>query len=128
MNSPITQILAALLLLLSAVKMAMLATRPRAWFGVARWIYRHPEITSRVALMSAALVLWLLVRSGLDIVEILAVCLFMSLLMIAGLAPYAPRLLDWIESQDLRQLTREQGGYVLAWLALLLWGAFILLA
>ena len=83
MNSPITQLLALLLLLLSAAKLVTLAIRPEAWFGLARRLYRHPRTTARVALAGAALVLWLLLRSGLDIVQILAVCLFMSLMMIA---------------------------------------------
>ena len=69
----------------------------------------------------------LLARSGLDIVSILAVCLFMSLMLIAGLAPYGPRLLDWIETQDLRRLIRQQLSYSLAWGALLLWGLIELL-
>lgn len=128
MNSTITQALAALLLLLSAVKLVTLAIRPRAWFEWVRRIYRHPQRVSGVALACAALVLWLLVRSGLDIVQILAVCFFMSLMMMAGLVPYVPRLLEWMEFRDFGQLTRQQGPYILAWMILLLWGAFELLA
>lgn len=122
MNSTITQALAALLLLLSAMKLVTLALRPRAWFKLVRRMYRHPQRTSGVALACAALVLWLLVRSGLDIVQILAVGFFMALMMMAGLAPYVPRLLEWMEFRDLGQLTRQQGLYVLVWTILLLWG------
>lgn len=127
MNSPIIQGLAALLLMLSTVKLVTLAIRPSAWFSLARRLYRHPPITARVALAGAALVLWLLLRSGLDIVQILAVCLFTSLMMIAGLAPFVPRLLDWIESRDGGELLRQQGLYAFLWVALLVWGAVVLL-
>jgi hypothetical protein len=116
-----------LLLLFSAVKLLTLAIRPAAWFALARRLYRYPRITAWVALASAALVLWLLLRSGLDIVQILAVCLFMSLMVIAGMAPFVPRLLDWIASQDFGGLFRQQGLYALSWLALLVWCAFVLL-
>ncbi len=127
MKSPITESLAALLLLVVFLKIAALRLRPDAWLALARWLYRHPHRTGRAALAGAALVLALLARSGLDIVSILAVCLFMSLMLIAGLAPYGPRLLDWIETQDLRRLIRQQLSYSLAWGALLLWGLIELL-
>jgi hypothetical protein len=127
MNSLITKILAAFLILLSLVKTTMLLVNARAWIGLVKRFYADTKVTSAVALASAGIVLYLLIRSGLDIVQILAVCLFLFLLILVGAAPYVPRLYGWVETQDIGQLIKEQWLYVSAWIALLLWGAYVLL-
>lgn len=127
MTSLITKLLAAFLILLSLVKLTMLLVDARAWIGLVRRLYADTKVTSAVALVAAGLVLFLLIRSGLDIVQILAVCLFLFLLILVGVAPYVPRLYAWVETQDMRQLLKEQWLYVAAWMALLLWGAYALL-
>jgi len=80
-----------------------------------------------VSLVAAGIVLYLLIRSGLDIVQILAVCMFVFLLILVADAPYVPRLYAWVETQDIGQLLKEQWLYVAAWFALILWGAYALL-
>jgi hypothetical protein len=127
MNSLITEILAAFLILLSLVKTTMLLVNPRGWVGIIKRFYADAKLTSVVSLASAGIVLYLLLRSGLDIVQILAVCLFLFLLILAGVAPYVPRLYAWVETQDIGQLLKEQWLYASAWMALLLWGAYVLL-
>ena len=113
MSSLITQFLAGFLILLSLVKISMLLINPHAWISLVKRLYANTQVTSAVALAAAGLVLFLLIRSGLDIVQILAVCLFVSLLIVVGFAPYVPRLYDWVETQDMRQWLKEQWLYVL---------------
>ncbi len=127
MTSLITQFLAAFLILVSLVKLTMLLVNARTWVGLVKRLYADTKVTSAVALVAAGIVLFLLIRSGLDIVQILAVCLFVFLLILVGVAPYVPRLYAWVETQDMRQLLKEQWLYVAAWMALLLWGAYALL-
>jgi hypothetical protein len=127
MSSLITKFLAAFLILLSLVKLTMLLFNARAWIGLVRRLYADTKVTSAVALAAAGIVLFLLIRSGLDIVHILAVCLFVFLLILVGVAPYVPRLYAWVETQDMRQLLKEQWLYVSVWVALLIWGAYALL-
>lgn len=127
MNSPITETLAAFLILLSLVKTLMLLVNAPAWLGFVKRFYADAKATSAASLAAAGVVLYLLIRSGLDIVQILAVCLFVSLLVVAGAAPYIPRLYAWIETQDMGRLLWEQWLYVSAWAALILWGAYTLL-
>jgi hypothetical protein len=128
MNSLITEILAAILILLSLVKVTMLIVNPRAWVGLTKRIYTDTKLTSVVSSALAGIILYLLIRSGLDIVQILAVCLFLFLLILVGIAPYVPRLYAWFETQDVGQLIKGQWLYVSAWIALILWGAYTLLA
>jgi hypothetical protein len=128
MHSVITEVLAALLILLSLAKLAVVLVNARAWLGFAKRLYANPQVTSGVALVVAGVILSLLIRSGLDIVQILAVCLFVVCLMVAGVAPYAPHLFAWFETQDVGQLIKRQWLYVSVWIALLVWGAYTLLA
>jgi hypothetical protein len=128
MNSLITEILAAILILLSLVKVTMLFVNPRAWVGLTKRIYTDTKLTSVVSLALAGIVLYLLIRSGIDIVQILAVCLFLSLLIMVGITPYAPRLFAWYETQEIDQLFKEQWLSVLVWVAILAWGAYTLIS
>ena len=128
MNSLITEVLAGILILLSLVKTTMLLVNPRAWIGFTKRIYVDPKVTSLGSLAVAGVVLYLLIRSGLDIVQILAVCLFLCLLIIPAVTPYAPRLYAWVETQDIGQLLKEQWLYVSVWIALLSWGIYMLLS
>lgn len=127
MNSVITEVLAAILILLSLAKLVLVMFNPRAWLGFARRLYTKPQMTSGIALAAAGVVLGLLIRSGLNIVQILAVSLFVVLIMVAGIAPFAPRLFEWIEAQDMSEVIRRQWLYILVWTALLSWGAYTLL-
>ena len=127
MNSLITEILAAFLILISLVKTIMVVVNPSAWIGFVKRFYADTNVTKVVSLASAGVVLYLLIRSGLDIVQILAGCLFLFLLILAGIASYVPRLYAWVETQDIGRLLKEQWLYVSAWIALLLWGIYALL-
>ena len=127
MNSLITEILAAILILVLLVKTIMVVVNPSAWIGFVKRFYADTNVTKVVSLASAGVVLFLLIRSGLDIVQILAVCLFVFLLILVGLASYVLRLYAWVETQDMGQLLKEQWLSVSAWIALLLWGIYALL-
>ena len=127
MNSVITEILAAILILISLTKLVMVFVNPRAWVGFIKRFYADTRVTTGVSLALAGIVLFLLIRSGLDIVQILAVCLFLFLLILVAVAPYVPRLYAWVETQDIGQMLKEQWLYVSVWIALLLWGTYTLL-
>lgn len=127
MNSVITEVLAATLIALSLAKLIAVMVNPGAWLGFAKRLYTRPQITSGVALAAAGLVLLLLIRSGLDIVQILAVTLFVALVIVVGIAPFAPRLFEWIEAEDMSQVIRRQWLYIAVWTALLSWGAYTLI-
>jgi len=116
------EILAEILILISVVKLLIIVVNVRAWLGFAKWIYAKPAVTSIVALTLACLVLYILLSSGLTIVHILAVCLFIALVIMIGVAPYAGRLLEWFETQNLNTVLKEQWLYIVIWLLLLGWG------
>jgi 1,4-dihydroxy-2-naphthoate octaprenyltransferase len=74
------------------------------------------------------LVLYGLLDSGLTIVQILAVSLFVMLLVIPGFAPYMGEVLRGLEGKTFQEMMREQWLYTLVWTILLGWGALAMLA
>jgi len=121
------EVLAAVLILLSVIKLTVVSLNAPAWLAVAKAIYSKPTVTATVSYVMAALVLAVLLQSGLTIVQILAVCLFVVLLLVSGFSRYAPAVLRWFEGQDVRQILRDQWFYTLVWIVLLGWGAWVLL-
>lgn len=84
-------------------------------------------VTTIVFYALAGLVLYALLQSGLTIVQILAVSLFTSLLLIPGFSPYMGEVLRALEGQTFGRMMREQWHYTLVWTVLLFWGAYELL-
>jgi hypothetical protein len=105
-------------------KLIAVLVDPHAWIRTARRIYAKPQITAGIASIAAGAVLVLLIRSGADTVQILAVCLFVVPVIVVRLAPHAPQLFDWIETQDMDQIIQRQWLHVVVWIGILSWGAY----
>lgn len=117
------EILAILLIVLAGIKLVVILVDARMWLGFAKRVYAKPAVTSWVALLLAGLVLYLLLSSGLTIVQVLAVTVFVALLLMVSVAPYAGRLFAWLETQSLPAMLRQQWLYIVVWVLLLAWGA-----
>lgn len=115
----VLSILAWIIIAASLVKMITILISPNAWINFVKNFYNKPQLTSWIGLILAAVVLYLLINAGITIIEILAVMVFLALLMIAGLASYMPKLLKGV---NLKKILAEQWYYVIAWLALIIWG------
>jgi len=122
------EILAGMLIVLAGIKLAVIFIDARIWLRFVKRVYAMPAVTSGVALFLAGLVLYLLVQSGLTIVQVLAVTVFVALLLVVGVAPYAGRLFGWLETQSLPEMLRRQWLCVIVWVLLLAWGAVELVA
>ncbi len=116
------EIIAIILIGVSIIKLAVIAVSPGAWIGFARRIYLKPCVTSAVALVLAAVVLYFLVASGMTIVQILAVWVFVALIMVVGFANYAGDILDWASGRDIKTWIAEQWLLMVIWIGLLVWG------
>lgn len=127
MSSQMIEVFAAVLILLAAVKLMFLSLNAPAWLTAVRVLYERPSLTAMVSYILAGLVLYGLLESGLTIVQILAVCLFVVLLIVPGFAPYMSEVLRVLEGKTIWQMLREQWLYSLVWMLLLGWGAYALL-
>ncbi len=118
------EVLACILIVFACLKLLFVLINLRAWLLFMKWLFSRPKVTSLVAVGLAAIVLYFLVESGLTIIQILAVCLFVSLLIVAGVAPYFSSLTNWFEGKGITQVLTEQWLYALTWFLLLAWGVY----
>ena len=116
------EVIAIIIILFSIIKMIVFSISPHAWLNFAGKFYVKPNITTPVALVLAAIVLYYLVDSGVTIVQILATWLFVALIMVIGLAQYAPNIIVWAKSRDHAAWFREQWLLMVIWFGLLVWG------
>ena len=120
------EILAAIIIVFSLVKLTVVLISPMSWLNFAKKIYVRPQITSAVALVLAAVVLYILINSGMTIVHIFAVTLFIVLVLVIGMARYGEEIISWAMGQDLRTILKEQWLYTLIWIVLLVWGIAVI--
>ena len=116
------EILALILVAISAIKLIIFFINPQWWYSFMGGLYSSPPLASLVAFVLAIIVLYFLLVSGVTIVEILAVCLFIALLIAIGLAKYADKLVVWVSDQNIVHILKEVWLYALVWLLLLAWG------
>lgn len=116
------EILALILIAITLIKLIVFLINPQLWYNFVKKLYVKPQLVSVVALLLAAVVLYFLVISGVTIVEILAVCLFVVLLMAVGIAKYADEIIGWAKEQDIVFIVKELWLYTLVWILLLAWG------
>ncbi|MDZ4165450.1 MAG: hypothetical protein U1C55_10010 [Smithellaceae bacterium] len=116
------EILALIVILISIVKLVFVFVDLRSWLGFTRRLYAKPTRIALISLVLAVFVLFLLILSGLTIVQILAVCLFFVLLVAAGFAPYYTKILDLFGDLDLTAAMKNQWHYLALWIILMGWG------
>jgi len=127
MSSRIIDLFAALLILLAIVKVIVLSLNTQTWLEAAKALYANRRVAALVFYGLAGLVLYGLLVSGLTILQILAVSLFVALLLLPGFAPYMGEVLHQLEGKTFGQIMHEQWLYTLIWTLLLVWGAWALL-
>ncbi|MEJ2115015.1 MAG: hypothetical protein P8X88_02970 [Gammaproteobacteria bacterium] len=117
------EILALILIVVSVLKLIIFLVNPNYWYSFISSVYSKPAVASFIAFLLAMTVLYFLLISGVTIIEILAVCLFIALVIAIGLAKYADKLIVWVKEQDIIFVLKEVWLYTLVWLLLLAWGA-----
>ena len=116
------EILALILIAISAIKLITFFINPQLWYSFIGGLYSKPPLASLIAFVLAMIVLYFLLVSGVTIVEILAVCLFVALLIAVGLSKYVDKLIPWVKEQSIVFVLKEVWLYTLVWLLLLAWG------
>ena len=83
-------------------------------------------MVSAIGVFLSIAVLYFLISAGITIIDILAVCLFFSLLLITGLANYAEGIIEWVREQEIEFLVKRLWIYTIAWVLLVVWGVYAL--
>lgn len=128
MNLSSIEVLATILIVIAVAKIIMMILSPQNWLNLVGKIYTIPALVTIVGFSLSVLVLYFIINSGISIIEILAVCLFIVLLMMTGLANYADELILWIKNQEFVQMIKKLWLYSAVWLFLIIWGIYVLLS
>ena len=121
------EIIALVLIAISTIKMLVLGVKPMSWMKFAKWIYKKPMMTKFVGAILAGVILYYLVNSGVTIVQILAVSLFMAMMFLIGLSEDVTPFIKKYEAQiKAGKLWKKHWFYTLIWIALLVWGALVI--
>ena len=119
------EIIALIIILVSAIKIIVILAKPKAWADLVKKIWANPMVTSIISLILAAVVLYYLIWiEGLTIVQILAVTAFVALLMAVGLGIYAKEVVSMATKMLKKGIMKRAWFYTLLWVALLVWGAY----
>ena len=117
------EIIALILIIVGVIKIIVLLYNPKALMNFAKNVYSKPNLTSLIALILAAVVLYYLIQSGMTIVQVLAVAAFVVLLIMVGLAKEVGPLMKKYETIIKKgNLWKEYWLYILAWIFLMAWG------
>ena len=110
------EILAIIFAVLILVKLLFVLIKPGAWMSFVGFLYKNSVVITIVYIMLAALVgYYLFVSNGMNIVQVAAAGVFISLLMGIGFAPFSQKLIAMQNG-----IMQERGK---AWLAMLIWAA-----
>jgi hypothetical protein len=121
------EIIALVLIAVVAVKMLVLISKPMAWMKFTKAIYKKPNVIKFVFAILAGLILYYLIMSGMTIIQILAVSLFMAMMFGIGLAGDIGPFIKKYEAQiKAGNIWKKHWFYTLIWIALLVWGALVL--
>ena len=116
-------IIALIIIIISAIKIIVILVNPKSWADVVKKLCSNPMVTSIVSLILSAIVLYYLIQSGLTIVQILAVTLFVALLMAVGIGMYAKEVISMSTRLLKKGVLKKAWFYTLIWIILLIWGA-----
>lgn len=117
------QTMALIIVALSAIKIIVLLTKPKAWVSVFKAVYRKPSVTTIVFLVLSVIVLNYLLKE-ITIVQIFAVMLFFALL--TGLTVASAYSKDVVQMAT--KLLKDKNMIKKAWLAILIWTVLIIWA
>ena len=123
------EILALIIIIVSAVKIIVLLINPKSWMNVVDGVYRNKALTTVASLILAAVVLYYLTQAGITIVHIFAVMTFFMLVIAIGFSAYGSevRALGQKLLKD-KTLIRKSWLYILVWIALMVWGLYAIFA
>jgi hypothetical protein len=120
------EIMTLIIAVFAAIKILVILINPKSWMNVVKTVYGNPILTTIISLVLAVVVLnYLLVE--LTIVQIFAVMLFLSLLMVIGIAAYSKDILQLASKLlENREVLKKAWLAIIVWVILIVWVLYTL--
>ena len=124
----VIEVMAFVLVLAVLVKTYFVFKKPKSCIRLLKRVYSNNLFISMVALILAAVSLYFLVISGITILEIFSVILFLCFLCMMGFSPYSKNLIKFVEEvfKD-KKFLKKSWVFLLIWILLVVWALFELL-
>jgi hypothetical protein len=122
------ELIALILIIISAIKLVVIFVSPKSWNNnVVKKLWGKSNLMGIISLILAAVVFYYLLQE-LTIVQILATTMFVALLMAFGIAPYKAEIIKLADKmmKD-KAILKKSFFYIIIWIALIVWGAKVLL-
>jgi Ca2+/Na+ antiporter len=123
------EILAVISILFIIFKFAIFALNPRKDIKFSKKFYSKTSLIKLISLVLALSILYILIDSGLTIIDILAVTLFLALVIVVGIIDYTGEFVKKIKSKKFlkkklitKDFIKKEFLYFLIWLFLIGWG------
>lgn len=116
-----TDIFALILVALIFLKLFLAVFFPKVRIMIGKKIYSTPSVTALISLLLAVIVGYFLLLE-LSIIQIFAVCLFFSFLMVVGFAPVGKEMMAVFEKKlNSREILKRNLLSIIVWLVLCIW-------
>ncbi len=112
----VIEIFALIVAVIAIIKILFIIVKPKSWMNLVKPFYSVPMLTSIVALLLSAVVLYYLVQSGITIVQIFAVMLFVALIACVSVSVYFKEVIGVGE-----KILKEKKFIRKAWLSIIIW-------
>ena len=114
--------IAGIVVIFAVIKIIFLAFNPMIWMRFAKRIWSKPKVVQLIAIILSGIVLYYLIQSGLNIVQIMATTAFVILLLMIGLAEEVDELIKKYNNRiKNKKLWKQFWLYTLLWIILLSW-------
>ena len=115
---------ALILAVLTLVKLIVISINPKSWMNFSKSLFTKPWLTTTTSLILALVVLYYLLVE-ITIVQIFAVMLFLSLLMMAGMVRFTKDL-HKIAGKNIKEKIKGSWLTIIIWFLLAIWVLFSL--
>ena len=117
------EIMALILMIVSAIKLLVIMINPKKWVSVVNAVWKNAGLATIVCLVGTGVVLYYLIDSGIGIIQIFAVMLFLAFLMGLSITAYSKETIGFSRKilKD-RAIIKKGWLAIIVWIVLILWG------
>lgn len=116
------EVMAIILVVIFIIKMITILIDPKGWSGFVEKVWRRPKVVMVVNTILAVVTLLYLLESGIGIIEIFAVMLFLMFLIGIGISGFSKEIVGLSKKllKD-RSVLKRSWFYIVIWILLVVW-------
>ncbi len=123
------ELMALIVIIAGVVKILVILINPKSWTSLVRKVYSNNNLAAIISFILALITLYYLIQSGLTIVHIFAVMLFVALLAGVSISRNAKEVASLMDKMVKKgNIWKQHWLSLVIWILLLAWGLVVLFA